>query len=142
MNEQIRVGDKVHIVRHDVLRPSPYTHKIGMVNFVPPDGNWPFIVSVPDFNTATGALATTKRTPWPTTFGRHELVRLIQIGERVRIERDSNTENAVVVGVEIRRYQVVYLVQQEGRTRPSRIHHTYVQRASYPLLDSNSATGR
>ncbi len=72
---RLTVGNKVRIIRHSVGRYSPYKGKIGTVEFVPPPGeNWPYIVAVPDFATATmGKNARGRRFPWPTTFAREEL---------------------------------------------------------------------
>lgn len=75
--EAIKVGDKVKITAHHVMRHSPYKGKVGTVDFVPPDGQWPFIVSVLDFDTAiNGKTACGGRYPWPTTFARNEIERV------------------------------------------------------------------
>ncbi len=75
--ETIKVGDKVTIIEHYVMRYSPYKGKVGTVDFVPPDGQWPFIVSIPDFGTSiNGKTPRGGRYPWPTTFARNEIKRV------------------------------------------------------------------
>lgn len=63
------MGQRVRVVKHHVQRRSPFLDHVGEVVFVPPDGQWPYLVAFPDAETA-------RKEPlafWPTAFSADEL---------------------------------------------------------------------